>query len=408
MNKPPEWNQLKISAIGLDSPGLVSIITNQIYELQGNIVRMEENNQWGLFSIFLLADFSESKKLRRQISSELKAIEERTGLKIVVSAYNDEDLSVDEQFHHIVKILGPDQPGIIATISSLFYTYHINIETARTLASGDFFSMEMVINLAQMNIPETSSFDEQLENLKRELRRNALNLGQSIVIQAEDRFRRLKKLILIDIDSVLLEEATLGQFFSDLQNLMEKHNPQKKGMDSISSFQELINNLTLLRGIPIDEVESLAKEVKLKDETYELFQILREIGFKVALISSGLNCFIRDLLKKSVIDYAFTNKLIADEQGLITGEFEDPIIANSTKNDITNIILKLERIKREQIIGLGTSGKDTPYMKNFGLTIAYDPPNEKIETDGLFSSNLSLKYLLYCLGIPKTELDKYF
>ena len=56
-----EQKILSLSAIGLDSPGLVSKITKEIFKLDGNIIDVEENCRRGLFSIFLIIDFSSSR-----------------------------------------------------------------------------------------------------------------------------------------------------------------------------------------------------------------------------------------------------------------------------------------------------------------------------------------------------------
>jgi hypothetical protein len=46
------------------------------------------------------------------------------------------------------------------------------------------------------------------------------------------------------------------------------------------------------------------------------------------------------------------------------------------------------------------------FIEHAGLSIAFKPDESSINTDGIFSSSQILN-MLYCLGIPKTELDKY-
>ena len=48
MNESTTLKRINFSAIGLDEPGLVSRITNAVYEINGNIIRMEEYNKEGL------------------------------------------------------------------------------------------------------------------------------------------------------------------------------------------------------------------------------------------------------------------------------------------------------------------------------------------------------------------------
>ena len=66
---------VSLSAIGLDSHGLLSKITTRIFEMNGNIIDVEENCRRGLFSIFLIIDFSASKRSMDGITRDLKEIE---------------------------------------------------------------------------------------------------------------------------------------------------------------------------------------------------------------------------------------------------------------------------------------------------------------------------------------------
>ena len=51
---------ISFSAIGLYNSGLLARITGKIFAMNGNIVDVEENWRRGLFSIFLVIDFSAS------------------------------------------------------------------------------------------------------------------------------------------------------------------------------------------------------------------------------------------------------------------------------------------------------------------------------------------------------------
>lgn len=406
MNKIPEGIQLKISAIGLDNPGLVSFITEKIYKLNGNIIRMEENNQWGLFSIFLIVDFPTSKKRIPHLKSKIKGMEKNTDLKIIVSACEQEDLWAESLNNYIIEISGFDKPGIIANISSILHNYNVNIETAQTFASGDFFSMEMLVNLTEIKIPSDIHFEKQFQNLKRDLINAALDLDQSLVIQKENRFRIMKKLIIFDVEAVLVEKKSLKEFFSDLVKLLKKKKSDKALNLKIHDLEGLINHSKVLKNISVDEIRNLAKKVKFKEDVLDLFQILKEMGYKIALLSSGLSFYLQDLLKKMKVEYAFVNNLKVDDEGVLTGDLEEPVITDQNKTNVIDIILNLEKLGLEKIIAVGDVEQN--YMKDVGLSIAYGPQDETLEFNGMFNSNLNLKFILYCLGIPKTQLEKYF
>ncbi|MBW1674894.1 MAG: hypothetical protein JRJ45_14915, partial [Deltaproteobacteria bacterium] len=132
---------ISLSAIGLNSPGLVSKITTYIFEIGGNIIDVEEYCRRDLFSIFLIVDFSASTNSMDEITTTLKAIENETDLKVSVGIYKDEDIyHIDEKEFHVVTVLGVDQPGIIANVSTFFHRWNISIQNCRMIARGKFFS----------------------------------------------------------------------------------------------------------------------------------------------------------------------------------------------------------------------------------------------------------------------------
>ena len=83
---------LSLSAIGLDSPGLVAKITAKIFAMNGNIIDVEETSRRGLFYIFLIIDFSASEHSMDAISAALNGIGDETGLKIILGIYDEEEM----------------------------------------------------------------------------------------------------------------------------------------------------------------------------------------------------------------------------------------------------------------------------------------------------------------------------
>jgi len=113
---------ISFSAIGLYIPGLLARITGKIFAMNGNIVDVEENCRRGLFSIFLVIDFSASQETTEKILSTLKDIEGEADLKIILDHYDEKAVKfASRSENHLVTIIGIDRPGIIAKVSSFFH-----------------------------------------------------------------------------------------------------------------------------------------------------------------------------------------------------------------------------------------------------------------------------------------------
>jgi phosphoserine phosphatase len=401
-------SMVSLSAIGLDSPGLVSTITTKIFEMGGNIVDVEEYARRDLFFIFLVIDFSTSSRTLEEITSSLKAIEDETGLRVSVGVYDAEKLTlVPEKENHIVTILGVDHPGIIARISTFFHQYNINIENCRMIARGTFFSMEMVIDTTHMVRDPMRAHRETREKMKDGLKALCAEIGQSVVIQSEDIYKRSKKLVVFDVETTLIQESSLKDFLEKVNQELQLPEVEMEPMEVDEGDEaRIVDNARTLKGIPRQEFESFSEILQLNPGALELIGVLKSMGFKIALLSSGFNFFIKRIFEEAGVDYAFSNTLKVDERGIITGELEAPIITSTSKNEILDFIMNVEHISREQVIAVGDGSTRCHFIKNVGLSIAFKPDEKSFRTDGILSSD-HITNILYCLGIPKRELDKY-
>jgi len=398
---------ISLSAIGLDSRGLVSKITTKVFELNGNIIDVEEICRRGLFSIFLIIDFSGSDLSMEKITDALSGLGEETGLKVVLEIYQEDQIAYSgAKENHVVTVLGEDKPGIIAAVSTFFHQHQINIESCKMIARGKFFSMEMAINTSRMRVDPPMSHREAIEKMKLALKELCSTLSQSVVIQSENVFNRGKKLIVFDVESSLIQESSLEDFLKRIEGRVHGGDGEAEirngGEDRM---QALVENARILRGIPVVDLQKFSEKLQLNPGALELIGILKTMGFKIALLSSGFSFLMKRIFEEAGVDYAFSNSLKADEKGLITGELQEPVITNESKSEILDFIMSVENLKPEQVIAVGDGSTRSHFIKNVGLSIAFKPEDASVATDGILSTD-RISHILYCLGIPKAELDK--
>ncbi|MFO7985718.1 MAG: HAD-IB family phosphatase [Desulfatiglandaceae bacterium] len=393
MNEPEKT--ITLSAIGLDKPGLVSLITGHVFDMGGNIMDVEENSRRGLFSIFLIIDFSHSSMSMDPIMERLNALEGQTDLQIVLGRYQEDHwFDAPEKESHLVTVLGMDQPGIIARIADFLSQHHINIETCKMVARGRFFSMEMMIDTRAIDKPEQISHWEAVSQVKADLKALCHDMGQGVVIQSRDISNKMKKLVVFDVETTLLDASSLRQFMKRISGNIEDRG------------RTLLDTVKKLQGMPVSELERFGELLQLNPGAFELIRILKSMGFKIALLSSGLDLFMHKVLEKAGVDYAFSNTLEKDQAGKITGRLQEPLITDDTKEEILEFIMDTEGITRDQVIAVGDGSTRSHFIKNAGLSIAFKPDENGIVTDGILNGD-QIIHVLYCLGIPKTEIDKY-
>jgi phosphoserine phosphatase len=399
---------MTLSAVGFDSPGLVSKIAERIRDLDGNILDIEETCRRSLFSIFLIVDFSASPHPVEKIRNSLVLLEAETGLKIMVTGQDDEEADrLPRKENHLITILGLDRPGIMAAVSRFFYQRNINIERCRMIARGDFFSVEMVIDSSRLALGSHANRKEAIDEMAGALRNLCQEMDQSVVIQSGDIFRKLKKLVVFDVESSLLQEDSLREFLERVRGkLGEISDHMRPAGQGENQLQTLLQNARRVQGIPIHEFEAFSDILQLNPGSFELIRILKSMGFKIALLSSGFNFLIKKILEEAGVDYAFSNSLQVDENGMITGKLADPVITSDTKQEILEFIMKVEGIGPDQVIAVGDGSAGSHFIENAGLSIAFKPQETGVRADGVLSTG-HITNILYCLGIPKGELERH-
>lgn len=86
----------------------------------------------------------------------------------------------------IISVIGVDQRGIIAEVSTLLADKKVNILDINQTILDEYFTMTMLVDLESLEIP--------LEELKKELKVKGENLGVSIKLQHEDIFRSMHRI----------------------------------------------------------------------------------------------------------------------------------------------------------------------------------------------------------------------
>ena len=86
----------------------------------------------------------------------------------------------------IITVIGIDQIGIIAEVSTLLSEEKVNILDISQTILDDYFTMTMLVELESLEI--------SLDDLKKELNEKGEKLGVSIKLQHEDIFRSMHRI----------------------------------------------------------------------------------------------------------------------------------------------------------------------------------------------------------------------
>ncbi len=145
-------NQLVISAIGSDRPGIVNELSQLIVQNNGNIDDSRMTVLGGEFAIILL--ISAPADDLTKIEQILKGQEEKLKLSII-SKYTQPGSELEKQIPYVVEVLAMDNPGIVYKLADFLSSRNINIQSMQTdrypapHTGTPMFAIEMIITIPQ-------------------------------------------------------------------------------------------------------------------------------------------------------------------------------------------------------------------------------------------------------------------
>ncbi len=137
--------QLIVTAVGNDRPGLVGELTGHLHASGANILDSRMVNLRGRFAIIVLLEAPDAAKIR----ASLPAAAERIGLAVHLADQISAKSAGRAGLPFRLKTYSLDQPGLVHRISEVLYSHGVNIEelSARqesaAFAGDAIFIMEM-------------------------------------------------------------------------------------------------------------------------------------------------------------------------------------------------------------------------------------------------------------------------
>lgn len=368
---------IRILIWGKDRVGLMSSLTEAISAAGGNIIDIEHSVLHGLFIISMLVDI-EKEKIEGQLAKKANEL----GLDFEVRSPEG-----GKKNYYIATFIGQDRPGIVHAISSVFKGLDINIESTKMIARGELIAMEMLLDIKQ----------NPFQKVRNELIKKAEEVGISSILQSETTFKKTKRLIVFDMDSTIVDAEIVNELAKEKGVGEEVEDITKQAMEGKVNFQTALKKrLLLLKGMPLEDLEKVARNIKLVQGASELVTTLKGMGYKTCLVTGGFSYFANEIGRKLGFDYVFSNELEI-VNGKLTGNLVGGIIDAEQKAMAIIELAKAEGISPEEIVAIADGANDIEMFKSVGLSIAFNA-KELLKEIAHGSIKGNLKGVLYCLG----------
>jgi phosphoserine phosphatase len=213
-------------------------------------------------------------------------------------------------------------------------------------------------------------------------------------------FRRNKRLIVFDMDSTLIQTEVIDEL-ADLCGVGEEVKLiTHRAMNGEIDFDESLKlRVSKLKGLDTKKMQEILDRLPLTPGVEDFLRTVKNLGYKVALISGGFTFFADALKAKLGLDYSFANELeIVD--GRLTGNVKGTIVNANQKAILVKLIAQQENISLEQVVAIGDGANDLPMLATAGLGIAFHAKDIVRKEAQQHMSHGPMTSILYFLGIP--------
>jgi phosphoserine phosphatase len=392
--------EVLITVSGIDKPGITSAITGILAQSQVRVLDIAQAVIHNLLSLSILFEMENGDQTEETVIKDLlfKANELKLKLKFrLFESDSPQAPSVSAKpFHYAITLIsGQISASALHEVTKTLAKYETNIDVIKRLSDLEFSCVEMLVSSAE-KLPQRA--------LKKHLLEIARSHGVDIALQAEGLYRRAKRLVVLDMDSTLIQNEVIDELARRKGVFDEVSKITHAAMSGLMNYDEsLAKRCEKLKGLKLSDIDAVFNEIKLTPGAKDLIHVLKKLGYKIAIISGGFSC-IADRFKEQLgIDFAYSNALEI-KNGELTGRVLPPIVNAQRKADLVDVIAQQEKIDLDQVIAIGDGANDILMLEKAGLGIAFNAkPAVSAKAD--FSINQkNLRSILYLLGLSGRDL----
>ncbi|HEY2272795.1 MAG TPA: phosphoserine phosphatase SerB [Jatrophihabitantaceae bacterium] len=294
---------------------------------------------------------------------------------------------------HVIVLGHPLRPGAVSSIAQRIADMGGNIETVTQLSSEPTTALELLVRTAD---PST---------LRAVLVEAADDTGVDIAVEAAGVHRRAKRLVVLDVDSTLIQHEAIDVLAEVAGVGDEVRAITARAMaDELDFAESLRERVALLAGLPEQRLDEVRSSLELTRGAETFVRTLRRLGFYVGVVSGGFTAFTDRFVAELGLDFAAANELeIVD--GVLTGRVLEPVLDRPGKAEALSRFAEKFGVPLSQTVAVGDGANDIDMLEAAGLGIAF---NAKSALRAAADASVNLPYLdtvLFVLGIGRDDID---
>ncbi|HRK01983.1 MAG TPA: phosphoserine phosphatase SerB [Oligoflexia bacterium] len=388
-----------LTITGRDAPGITSSLTAILNRDGVLLLDLEQSVTHGLLSLSMVIQFVGEEGDDKAVLKDLLFKAKELGVALDFTVVDGDEMLRSSNHQFAITLMSDDlQAKHVAAISAVLARRGVNIDSIRKLNERGLFCLEMLTY---------TSANMDLGALKDELLKVSTRYPTlDIAVQRESLYRRAKRLVVMDMDSTLIQVEVIDELAKRAGVGDQVAAITERAMQGEIGFDEsLYERVALLKGLTEADLKHVAEAIPLTPGADILIKTTKRLGYKVALISGGFSYFGDYLKEKLGLHYVYTNQLeIID--GKLTGRVVGPIVNAERKAELLEQIARLEEVPLESVIAVGDGANDIPMLKKAGLGIAFNAKLKTRRAAPAAVNQRTLHSILYLLGITDKDIDE--
>lgn len=390
-------DHILVTVAGPDHPGITAKLMSIIHASGDSLQDMGQAVTHGLLSLSFLIEIKNRVDGEAPVLKELLFQASKLELNLTYQEIEkQQDLPNLEQEKFILNCVSPDKiyADFISDVAKCLADNDINILRIDNVRPPNFKALEIMTTVP-------AHLDYAL--LKEKLLKISTTHQVDVAFLKDNIFRRSKRLIVFDMDSTLIQTEVIDEMADAMGVGEEVRAITHKAMNGEMDFDEsLRQRVAKLKGLSLVQMQEILEGLPFTKGAEDFVRTVKNLGYKVALISGGFSFFANALKEKLDLDYAFANDLKVIN-GLLTGDVEGTIINAQQKALLVKVISQQEKISLEQVVAIGDGANDLPMLATAGLGIAFHAKDIVKKEAQNHMSHGPMTSILYFLGIPGTE-----
>ena len=379
---------------GVDSPGITEALFETLSPFAVTILDIEQVVIRGRLILTVLISLAPAHA--KTIEADLEECAAKIGVDIA-TAFESSDhttIAAKRSLLHVVVLSQKLKPEAFKSIAAIIADNGGNIERIHRTASFPLTAIELTVSGAD------------IATLRPALALAGNEYGVDIAVSPGGLMRFAKKLIVMDVDSTLIEQEVIELLGAKAGVEDEIAKITESAMRGELDFEASLRaRVALLKGLPESVLVDVQSEITFTPGAETLVRTLNKLGHHIALVSGGFEPVIAPLVSKLGIDHMRANNLeIVD--GKLTGALVGPIVDRAGKANALKEFATAHNIELEQTIAIGDGANDLDMIAIAGMGIAF---NAKPAVKAAADSSLSAPYLdsvLYLMGITREEVEE--